>query len=200
VIKMDNTYIHPLCNKDHTVWCDSVEFEMSSSGISTYNVEGLKFSDSKQFEIFAKLFLDQYPFFEEKTASNKQKTQPKQKKQQKERFVRFYRFVRFRDERGKIDSRKGVTFYIELDYMMNILRFSMATCDGNDNFSKQKGREITKNRFSAGHYQRLSIPKTGIPSDGTVNYIMQKLSGFNSVTHTKMKDFQKILSSTLNRN
>lgn len=89
--------------------------------------------------------------------------------------VSFIRYIRPLDKLGNIDSQKGITFLIQLDYVDREVNFQYSICNG-DNFSKDIGQSVAYDRtVTLGGCYTLPLPKDGIPTPGSVSYIVTAL-------------------------
>lgn len=106
--------------------------------------------------------------------------------QQKANVIKLFRYIRPFDNRGQsIDNLRGLTFYIELDYVAKQISFSYARCEG-DNFDKASGRIIAHKKFVAGECYTINMPDGKIPKNGVMSTIFNFFTNRSYCTYNKL--------------
>ncbi len=107
---------------------------------------------------------------------------PTEQPKKKPDVIKLIRFVRPRMSDVfvcAIDNMRGTTFYIELDYALRQIRYSFASCEG-DNFDKKLGCYIARLRYDDGEF--VTIPmKNGEVSQHGVLYDIFKSKNYNRI-------------------
>lgn len=126
----------------------------------------------------------------------------------KQDVIEIYRYIRFEDplyvsvHDNEIDPHSGVTFLIVLDYVKNILRYTLSVCD-KENFVKARGREVAKKRMDEGNFIEFQLNKLQIPREGSVSYAIELTSAFAfrddrraipMLEYCGIDDFKKLIS------
>lgn len=115
----------------------------------------------------SKIFGDFFETMEQETVERKER----------EDKVHFFRYIRPRNVWGGVDSRRGVTFSIELDYVKRIARYGFCICEG-ENFDKVVGRALSAGRrmFKSSPYYYELYFGDQVDSCGSVTQLIYFLS------------------------
>ena len=100
--------------------------------------------------------------------------------------VEFFRYIRpYEPGTGEIDSQRGTTLFIQLDYPSRTIRFSYAICNhdkGEPSFSKLVGRTMSR------HRQTYDIPmwasKGPLMGTDITEYIIAYISSNDVIPRT----------------